>query len=81
MSEDITESDIYEWLDEEFQVTEHYDPRKHIIAELFAERYGRSISWARRSLRVLVKKGRLKQVTIIMPSGNTGIGYERVTFG
>lgn len=75
---DITESDIYEWLDAEFEATEHYDPRKHIIADLFAERYGRSISWARRSLRLLVKQGKLRQTAIIMPSGNIGIGYERV---
>lgn len=78
---DITEDDIYAWLDSEVEQVEHYDPAKHITAEVFAERRGMSISWARRELAKLVKVGKLKRIGVLLPSGKAGTGYVRVVLG
>lgn len=76
--DDITEGDIYDWLDSIVEQKETYDPSRHITAKAYAERCGRSISWATRKLAELVKAGKLRQVHVIHgESGRDGVAYVR----
>lgn len=75
----ITEGDIYDWLDSVIENKEVYDPARHITAIAYAERAGRSVSWASRKLAELERAGVLRMVEIIHEdTGRAGRAYVKV---